>query len=58
MEGPGPSFASLLNTLLYSGLELLPLHFLLVLQSGGWEHPHAEIEVLLQTEQSALVIGE
>ena len=35
MEGAGPSFASLLNTLLNSRRGLLPLHFLQVPQRRG-----------------------
>lgn len=57
MEGRRPCLASFLKTLLNSRRGLLPLHFLLPVSSqSGREPPKAEIEVLVQTAQSVLVI--
>lgn len=57
MEERGSSFSSLLKSLLNSRRGLLPLHFLLLVSQSGCERPNAEIEVLVQIAQLALVIG-
>lgn len=56
MEARGSSFSTLLKAL-SSRRGLLPLHFLLLVSQSGWERPDAEIEVLVQIAQLALVIG-